>query len=60
MWDQMSEELRAENQEIFIAYHDRVAGKEFGTRTKWIRSSATGGRRPTRHRRCATVSTTPS
>lgn len=29
MWDQMSNELRAENQDIFIAYHDRVARKEF-------------------------------
>ena len=29
MWDQMSPELRLENQEIFIAYHDRVAKEEF-------------------------------
>ena len=29
MWDQMSAELRTENQDIFIAYHDRVARKEF-------------------------------
>ena len=29
MWDQMSAELRAENQDIFIAYHDRIARKEF-------------------------------
>ena len=28
MWDQMSPELRLENQEIFIAYHDRVAKEE--------------------------------
>ena len=27
MWDQMSPELRLANQEIFIAYHDRVAQK---------------------------------
>ena len=29
MWDQMSEELRRENQQIFIAHHDRVARTEF-------------------------------